>query len=75
MNIINTTVEFKERERWSGYSWDDVEHIWYGLLKMNNVLIFETPVLYRYDDEQQMVEEVLEKFAQHIKPPKEMILA
>jgi hypothetical protein len=81
MNIINTTVEFEERERVKdpnmlGYEWGNYEdYYWYGIMKMNGIPIFETRINYIYDDEQQMLEQVIEAYARYIKPYKETILA
>jgi hypothetical protein len=62
MNIVNITVEFEDRdceEDDEGYDYET-----YGILKMNDISIFETKVnLY---SEPAAVEEVIERFAKKI---------
>lgn len=80
MKIVNFTIDFEERlkepsqnllSQWNSYEED---YDWYGIIKMNDIPIFETQVNYFYDDEEQTSEEVIYRFAEHIKPAKETIL-
>lgn len=80
MKIVNFTIDFEERlkeqspnllTQWNSYEED---YVWYGILKMNDISIFETPVNYLYNDEDQMSEQVIYRFTEHIKPQKETIL-